>query len=99
MVRDIQHMGEYKNEYLTFDYYGLPPILMKIMTYNLEKLKKDPDTGDARSEAVPEQEKNTFKHFTSFMANNHWYLIPLDTKNFKKAVITEDLFNHVIHGR
>jgi len=99
LIRDIQYMGEYKNEYMTFEYFGLPPILMKLMTMNLSKLEKDPLTGDARSESVPEEDKNTFKHFSSFMVNNHWYLIPLDTKTFKKSVITEELFNHVIHGR
>merc|ERR1711990_1367752 len=99
MIRDIQHVGERKNEYMTFEYFGPSPVLMRLMTASLDKLKKDPTTGDASSESVREEEKNSFKHFTCFMHNNYWYLIPLDTKDFKKAVITEELFNHVIHGR
>jgi len=70
LVRDIQYMGEYKNEWMSFDYFGLPPTLMKLLTMNLSKLEKDPVTGDARSESVPEEDKNTFKHFSSFMIDN-----------------------------
>ena len=62
-------------------------------------LKKDPVTGDARSDSVPSQDKNTFKHFASFMAQDVEYLIPLDNDNFKKSVITEELLNHIMHGR
>jgi hypothetical protein len=56
-------------------------------------------TGDAQSNSVPEDDKNTFKHFASFMADNETFLIPLDNDNFKKSVITEELLNHIIHGR
>lgn len=40
-----------------------------------------------------------FKHFTSFMANNKTYLLPMDSKEFEKSLITEELLHHVMHGR
>jgi hypothetical protein len=51
------------------------------------------------SESVPEKDKNTFKHFSSFMANNQKYLIPLDSQHFKDSLITEELLHHIMHGR
>jgi len=51
------------------------------------------------SDSVAEKDKGTFKHFSSFMYDNQLYLIPLDNENFKKSVITEDLMNHILHGR
>ena len=48
---------------------------------------------------MPAADKDTFKHFTAFMANNRTFLIPMDSENFDKSVITEDLLHHVMHGR
>ena len=33
------------------------------------------------------------------MAADEKYLIPLDNNNFTKSVITEELMNHIVHGR
>lgn len=33
-IRDIKYMGEYKNNFLSFDYLGLPPSVNKLMTYS-----------------------------------------------------------------
>lgn len=51
------------------------------------------------SDSVKPQDKNTYKHFLAFMANDNRYLIPVDGKNFKESVIAEELLNHVVHGR
>jgi len=99
MIRDIVYTGEQKNEYMSFDYFGVPPSWVKLASMRSKQLQKDPYTGDARSEGVPEEDKSTFKHFASFMAGNTRYLIPLDCPNFKEAVITEGLLQDVIHGR
>lgn len=99
MIRDIHYIGEYKNNYMSFDYYGLPPSIVKLLSLSGFALNAKSKNKDARSEDIPEQERGHFKHFASFMADNHQYLIPLDSPRFKDAVITEDLFNHVIHGR
>jgi hypothetical protein len=48
---------------------------------------------------VPLQDINTYKHFVSFMVNDEMYLIPMDNENFSKSVITEELLNHILHGR
>lgn len=98
-IRDIQYIGEIKNEYLSFDYYGLPPSIIKLLSISASFLKKDAKTGNAMSESVPQKDKNTFKHFSSFMANNQTYLIPLDSKHFKDSLITEELLHHIMHGR
>ena len=84
---------------MSFDYAGLPPSIARILSVSGTQLKKNERTGDADSESVVNEDKNTFKHFSSFMVNDTPYLIPLDNDNFKKSVITEDLLNHVIHGR
>jgi len=99
MIREIKYTGEVKNEYMSFDFAGLPPSLSKVMSVSGTYLKKDPVTGDALQESVPQEDKNTYKHFVSFMANDEKYLIPLDNDNFTKSVITEELLNHIIHGR
>ena len=33
------------------------------------------------------------------MVENVTYLIPVDSFKFKKSVISEELLNHIIHGR
>ena len=98
-IREIKYTGEVKNTYMSFDYAGLPPSIAKVLSVSGTSLKRDPTTGDAASESVPTNDKNTFKHFASFMANDVRYLIPLDNDNFRKSVITEELLNHIIHGR
>lgn len=52
MVRDIMHTGEYRNDYMSFDYFGLPPSIIKLLTMG-GVLKPDAQGGDARSESVP----------------------------------------------
>ena len=52
-IRDIIYTGEVKNEYLSFDYYGLPPSIIKLLSLSTSFLKKDPLTGNAISESVP----------------------------------------------
>ncbi len=52
-IRDIQYTGEVKNEYLSFDYYGLPPSIIKLLSISASFLKKDKITGNAMSESVP----------------------------------------------
>ena len=98
-VRDILYTGEVRNDYLTFDNVALPPSINKILAANNKKLEKDESTGDAKSDSVPAEDKDTFKHFVSFMVDNNKYLIPIDNQNFKKSVISEELMNHIIHGR
>ena len=99
LVREIKYIGEVKNTYMSFDYAGLPLSIAKVLSISGTTLRTDPATGDAESESVPTEDKNTFKHFASFMAKDERYLIPLDNDNFKKSVITEELLNHIIHGR
>ena len=98
-IRAIKYTGEVKNEYMSFDIAGLPPSICKIMSVSGSVLKRDPKTGDAMSESVPDEDKNTFKHFASFMAKDEKYLIPLDNDNFSKSVIAEELVHHILHGR
>ena len=98
-IRDIKYMGEVKNEYMSFDVVGVPPSINKMMALSQSLLDTDKQTGDAMSSSVPEKDKNTYKHFVSFMVNNNSYLIPLDNENFSKSVIAESLMNHIIHGR
>ena len=40
-IRYIQYTGEVKNEYLSFDYYGLPPSIIKLLSISASFLKKD----------------------------------------------------------
>lgn len=75
------------------------PSINKILAFSESYLQKDKITGDAMSKSVPEDDKNTFKHFASFMADDIKYLIPMDNDNFDKSVITEELMHHIINGR
>ena len=99
MIRDIKYTGEVKNNYLSFDYTGMLPSMNKMMAFSNTYLGKDEITGDALSKSVTADDKNTFKHFASFMVNDIKYLIPMDNDNFDESVITEELMNHIIHGR
>ena len=99
LIRDIQYIGEVKNEYLSFDYFGLPPSIIKLLSVSNTALQKDPQTGNALAKSVPKQDQDMFKHFTAFMANNKTYLLPMDSKEFEKSLITEELLHHVMHGR
>lgn len=99
MIRDIKYTGVFKNEYLSFDYTGLLPSISKIMSLSSSQLESDPVSGDAKSASIPEKDLNTYKHFVSFMAEDQKYLIPMDNDNFGKSVITEELLNHILHGR
>lgn len=83
---------------MTFDYFGIPPTINKLMAYRKTQMQRQAN-GDLRSEAVPEDDKKMFKHFASFMVHSQQYLIPLDCPSFKKAIISEDLLQDVIHGR
>jgi hypothetical protein len=93
------YRGEVKNEYLSFDNVALPPSINKLISLSNSYLEKDPDTGDAKSDSIPAVDKDTFKHFVSFMSDSKTYMIPLDNDNFKKSVISEELLNIIIHGR
>ena len=84
---------------MSFDVIGVPPSINKLMYFSQKIMEKSDTASDVKSENVPEKDKNTYKHFVSFMADNQTYLIPLDNENFKKSVITETLMNHIIHGR
>jgi len=97
-IRDILYVGEVKNEYLSFDYTGLPPSITKIISLSNTQLEKDA-RGDVMSDSVKKEDKNTYKHFLAFMAKGERYLIPVDGDNFKQSVIAEELLNHIIHGR
>ena len=99
MIRDIKYTGVFKNEYLSFDYTGMLPSISKLMSLSTSQLESDPVSGDAKSSSVPEKDINTYKHFVSFMAEDQKYLIPMDNDNFGKSVITEELLNHILHGR
>ena len=99
MIRGIKYTGIIQNNLLSFDYTGMLPSLNKLMAFSSKYLDNDPSKGDAKSSLVPEGDKNTFKFFASFMAEDQTYLIPMDNDNFKKSVITEELLNHIIHGR
>lgn len=70
MVRDILYIGEYKNEYMSFDFFGLPPSIVKLLSLSGFSLNSKKDKKDARSEDIPENERGHFKHFSSFMAEN-----------------------------
>lgn len=97
-IREILYVGEVKNEYLSFDYTGLPPSISKIISLSNTQLEKDAK-GDVMSDSVKDQDKNTYKHFLAFMAKDNRYLIPVDGNNFKESVIAEELLNHIVHGR
>ena len=64
-----------------------------------QRMLAQDERGDLMSSSVNEKDKDTFKHFTSFMYDNQLWLIPLDNENFSKSVITEELMNHILHGR
>ena len=70
MIRDIKYTGEFKNEYLSFDYTGMLPSIGKMMAMSASKLEADPVSGDAKSSSVPKKDLNTYKHFVSFMAED-----------------------------
>ena len=97
-IRDILYVGEVKNEYLSFDYTGLPPSISKIISLSNTYLEKD-DKGNVISDSVKAEDKDTYKHFLAFMAKDVNYLIPVDGNNFKESVIAEELLNHIVHGR
>ena len=97
-IREILYVGEVKNEYLSFDYTGLPPSISKIISLSNSQLEKD-SKGDVISDSVKKEDKNTYKHFLAFMAKDQRYLIPVDGNNFKESVIAEELLNHIVHGR
>ena len=59
-------------------------------------IKKD-DTGDAVIGSVDKD--HSFTNFLRFMANNEDYLLCVDAENFSKSIMTEDLVNHIVHGR
>lgn len=46
-----------------------------------------------------EGEKNSFKYFWRFMANNETFLIPIDHQNFSKSSLSTDLLFDVVNGR
>ena len=99
MIRGIKYTGVVQNNFMSFDYTGMLPSLNKLMAFSSKYLDGDNTTQDAQSSLVPDNDKNTFKFFASFMAEDQTYLIPMDNDNFKKSVITEELLNHIIHGR
>lgn len=43
--------------------------------------------------------KNSFKYFWKFMANNESFLIPIDHQNFSMSSVSTDLLFDVINGR
>ena len=99
MIRGIKYTGVVQNNFMSFDYTGMLPSLNKLMAFSSNYLDGDNTNQDTQSSLVPESDKNTFKFFASFMAEDQTYLIPMDNDNFKKSVITEELLNHIIHGR
>jgi len=69
------------------------------MAMNNSYIKKDPATGDTQSSSIDDADKDMYKHFVSFMVDDIKYLIPIDNNNFEKSVISEELMNHIVHGR
>lgn len=76
MIRNIKYTGEVQNQYLNFDFTGLPPSIAKLLSLSTSYMQTDASTGDANSESI--KEKDTFKHFVTFMANNETFVIPMD---------------------
>jgi len=59
LIRNIDYRGEVKNEYLSFEYTGLPPSIAKLMNMTSSELKKD-DRGDVQFDSIKEEERGNF---------------------------------------
>jgi hypothetical protein len=72
MIRDIKYTGEYKNNYLSFDYTGLLPSISKLMTMSADAghSKDILVKGHSLASSISDKDKDTYKHFVSFMVED-----------------------------
>mmetsp|Transcript_16052 Transcript_16052/g.27068 ORF Transcript_16052/g.27068 Transcript_16052/m.27068 type:complete len:383 (-) Transcript_16052:10-1158(-) len=107
-LRGIVYTDEVLNDSMSFDYVGVPPSIQKILKYSnqnqeglveLEEREEGGFSKQVNSDNVRKDDKHLFKYFISFMSKDRKYLIPIDNDNIKRSVISEELLNHVAHGR
>lgn len=48
---------------------------------------------------MPDDDKDNFKYFWKFIADNEIYLIPIDHSEFEKSNIDKKLLYDIINGR
>jgi len=98
-LRKIKYIGEYTNKFITLDHRGLIPSISRLMNFGGKKQKKGLETQvQTKVEETP-RDKNNFKYFWKFMADNETFLIPIDHENFESSCLDKDLLFDVINGR
>lgn len=109
-LKKFTFMGEYINKYITLDNRGLLPSLSRMMNFGRIGGSKKPikTSGMASNETQIQtsnggidlsQDKNNFKRFWKFMADNETYLIPIDHEDFAQCCMNVDLLNDIVNGR
>ena len=113
-LRTVKFIGEYRNEYVTLDNKGLLPSISRLMnfggktgdrksTHDLnEKIgnqKVKEEDGASSNEEKKDEDKNKFKYFWKFMAENETFLIPIDHEKFEEGIIDKQLLFDLINGR
>ena len=71
MIRKITYTGPVTNDYLNFEFSGLPPSVAKL-------LQMSHKAGVETSDKLGEDQQDKFRNFVSFMADDVKYLIPID---------------------
>lgn len=84
-LKNVKFMGIYKNEFITLDSRGILPSITKMMSIPF-KGTSDRDANQI-DKIVPESDKNNFRYFWRFAAENDTYLIPIDHKEFEHSTI------------
>ena len=94
-MRGIKYMGEVTNTWMDFNALGLPPSIAKL----LARTKPEETKEVVSQEQIPKAKRDQFKHFIAFMAKDKNYLIPVDSNTLGKSIISEELLQHIAHGR
>lgn len=109
-LKDINFIGEFENKFITMDNYGLFPSIANYMNKNKSahgaKAEHEATKEGAESEKEGEandsgesQDKNNYRYFYKFMANNEVYLVPKDHKSHDSVCISNDLLLAIMNAQ
>jgi hypothetical protein len=85
-LKSVKFLGIYKNEFITLDNRGLLPSISRLFAQPWKSPKNKKDSVNVE-EVIPENDKNNFRYFWKFMADNETYLIPIDHSDFTKGTV------------
>ena len=81
-LANIKYEGDYENTFVTMDNFGLLPSIAQYIH------KAKPDS----------EQKNNFRYFHRFMANNEVFLVPRDHDDHTSVCISDDLLMAIMNA-